>query len=258
MSEMIKERINENLQRLKLNRVHDVFDELVKKAEDSKLSYMAFMDQLLTEEVATKEDRRIKAALRTAGLPFEKTIEEYDFGFHPGLDKKQVMTLFDLDFIQQKENVIFLGPPGVGKSHLAVSLAVKAAYFGVSIYFTTMADLMAKLKKDAADGHIGKGRSYLKSGLLIVDEVGYMPIDRKEAHLFFQFVCYRYEKSSIVMTSNKNFSEWEEIFGDPVIATAILDRLLHHSHIISIKGNSYRLKEHKQRKEAKISTQTCG
>jgi len=250
MTEMIKERITENLQRLKLNRIQDVFGPMIQKAEESKLSYMALIDQLLTEEVATKEDRRLKAAMKTAGLPFEKTIEEYDFSFHPNLDKRTVMTLFDLQFVQQKENVIFLGPPGVGKSHLAVSLAIKAAHFGVSIYFTTMADLMAKLKQDAADNRIGKGRGYLKSGLLIVDEVGYMPIDRKEAHLFFQFVCYRYEKSPIIMTSNKSFGEWEEVFGDPVIAAAILDRLLHHCHVVSIKGNSYRLKEHKQRKEA--------
>ena len=252
MTEMIKERITDNLQRLKLNRIQEVLEPIIKKAEENKLSYMALIDQLLSEEVATKEDRRIKTAMKTAGLPFEKTIEEYDFSFHPNLDKRSVMNLFDLQFIQQKENVIFLGPPGVGKSHLAVSLAIKAAHFGVSIYFTTMTDLMAKLKQDAADNRIGKGRSYLKSGLLIVDEVGYMPIDRKEAHLFFQFVCYRYEKSSIIMTSNKSFGEWEEVFGDPVIATAVLDRLLHHSHVINIKGNSYRLKEHKQRKEGQI------
>jgi DNA replication protein DnaC len=249
MSEMVKERIAENLQRLKLVRIQELYPTLIKKAEDTKMTYTAFMDQLLAEEVASKEDRRFKTALKTAGLPFEKTIEEYDFSFHPQLDKRQIMSLFELDFIKQQQNVIFLGPPGVGKSHLAVSLAIKAALFGVSIYFTTMADLMLKLKKDAADNHIGKGRSYLKSGLLVVDEVGYIPIERKEAHLFFQFVCYRYEKSSTIMTSNKSFSEWEEVFGDPVIATAILDRLLHHSHVINIKGNSYRLKDYNQQKK---------
>lgn len=249
MSELVKERIDVNLQRLKLARVQELYPLMLKKAEDTKMTYSAFIDELLTEEVAAREDRRLSTALKTAGLPFEKTIEEYDFGFNPDLDKRQIMSLFELEFIREKKNVMFLGPPGVGKSHLAVALAVKAAHFGVTIYFTTMAELMAKLKKDAADGHIGKGRSYLKSGLLVVDEVGYMPIERREAHLFFQFVCYRYEKSSTIMTSNKSFSEWEEIFGDPVIASAILDRLLHHSHVINIKGNSYRLKTYHQNKK---------
>jgi len=233
------------------------FPEIIEQAQTENRTYLEVLDQLLSEEIAVKEDRQLKTTLLLAGLPFEKTIEEYDFSFHPDLDRRSVMSLFELTFIPNKENVIFLGPPGVGKSHLAVSLAIKAAHFGFSIYFTTMADLMAKLRRDALSERAGKGRSYLKSTLVIVDEVGYMPIDRQDAHLFFRFICYRYEKSSTIITSNKSFSEWEELFGDPVIATAILDRLLHHCQVVNIKGNSYRLKEFQQRKSAAKSPETA-
>ena len=205
-----------------------------------KSSYLAFLDHLLEEEVAAKEGRRIQTAMKTAGLPAAKTIEEYDFAFHPNLKKKEVMALFDLSFLPRHENVIFLGPPGVGKTHLAISLAIKACHHGFKVYFTTMDTLMRKLKESQS-----KQKAYLTSALVIVDEVGYLPIDSREAYLFFQFISRRYERNSTIITSNKSFGDWQELFGDPVIASAILDRLLHHCKVVNIKGHSYRLRGHK-------------
>ncbi len=239
---LVANRIEANLTRLRLPRIREILDSIVKSAEQNSQSYLSFLDDLLEEEVAQKEQRRIETALKISGLPFTKGIDEFDFTFQPKLDRRRVMSLFDLTFIRQNGNVIFLGPPGVGKTHLAVSLALKACQAGMSIYFTTMADLIVKLKKDHEAGRPGKGRSYYKSSLVIVDEVGYTPIDRQECNLFFQFVATRYEKASTVITSNKAFSDWAELLQDQIIVTAILDRLLHHSVVITINGNSYRLK----------------
>ncbi len=239
---LVMQRIESNLIRLRLGRIIQILDQVIKSADRKSKSYLSFLDELLEEEVAAKEQRRVETALKISGLPFIKSIDEFDFTFQPKLDRQKVMSLFDLTFIGQKANVIFLGPPGVGKTHLAVSLALKACQAGLSIYFTTMEDLIVKLKKDHEAGRAGKGRSYYKSSLVIVDEVGYTPIDREQCNLFFRFVANRYEKASTLITSNKAFSDWAELFCDPVIVTAILDRLLHHSVVVNIKGNSYRLK----------------
>ena len=238
---LVLERIESNLSRLRLPRIREILQGVIKKAEEQGKSYLTFLDDLLEEEVAQKEQRRIEIAIKISGLPFIKSIDEFDFTFQPKLDRQKVMSLFDLTFIRQNGNIIFLGPPGVGKTHLAVSLAIKACQSGISIYFTNMEDLIKKLKKDHEAGRPGKGRSYYKSSLVIVDEVGYTPINREECNLFFRFIANRYEKASTIITSNKAFSDWTELFHDPVIVTAILDRLLHHSTVINIRGNSYRL-----------------
>jgi DNA replication protein DnaC len=239
MDQLIADRLQDNLKRLKLTQAAEMLDSVVAQAEADKGSYLAFLDQLLEEEVAAKEKRRMQTAMKTAGLPSAKTIEEYDFTFHPQLNKKEVMALFDLDFIAKQENVIFLGPPGVGKTHLAISLATKACHHGFKVYFTTMDTLMRKLKEPPS-----RHRAYLTSALVVVDEVGYLPIDSREAYLFFQFVSNRYERASTLITSNKSFGDWQELFGEQVIATAILDRLLHHCRVVNIKGHSYRLRGH--------------
>lgn len=238
-------RVREHLVQLKLACALEVLDDTMARVEQGKLSVLEAIDVLLNDECANRETRRIKAARMTARLTQVKTLESFDFSFQPSLDRNRILTLAQLGFIERHQSVHFLGPPGVGKSHLALALGMEAIKAGKSVYFTTLTELIASLTKAEREGNlVNRVRYFNRAAVLIVDEVGYLPISPAGANLFFQLVNARYEKGAMILTSNRGFKEWGEIFGDNVIAAALLDRLLHHAVVIEIEGNSYRLREH--------------
>jgi DNA replication protein DnaC len=219
--------------------------ELVEQAVRESLAPVAFLELVLTGELERKDERRITTMLKLSGLPPGKTLEDFDWSFQPRADRRQIEALATCAYLREKTNVLFLGPPGVGKSHLAVALGVKAIKNGFSVAHFVLDDLMHVLRADAAVPPARlRAKRYFNSGLLIVDEVGFRPLDRIEANLFFRLVSARYERGSIVLTSNKHVRDWPDIFaGDEILTTAILDRLLHHVAIVHIDGQSYRLRE---------------
>jgi len=242
------ERIESYAKRLNLATIPETLASLAEEAAEKEMSYTDFLETILKEAARAADDRMKRTLLHFARFPYLKTIDGFDFSFQPSIDKKRILELATLRFLRNGENVIFLGPPGVGKTHLAVSLGLKAAEAGCRVYFTNVSDMVSRLTKAYADGKLEERmRVYLNARLLIVDEIGYLPLDRHTSSLFFQVICKRYEKGSIILTSNKSYGDWGEIFaGDTVIASAILDRLLHHSTTLNIKGESYRLREKKK------------
>ena len=209
--------------------------------------YTAYLADLLQAEVDGRQQRYVSSRVQRAHLPFRKPLDTFDFAFQPSIDERQIRELATLHWIDAAANLLFLGPPGVGKSHLTVSLALQAIQVRQSVYFVTIQDMIADLRRAWEDNRFPTRLAvYTRPKLLCVDEVGYLPLERLDATLFFRLVSARYERGSMILTSNKSFSEWGEVFGDAVLATAILDRLLHHSTVVNIRGESYRLREKKR------------
>ena len=241
----LPDRIHANLVGLNMPRALETLADVVQRLERGEIGALEAVDALLAEELGVRENRRVGVALKTARPAPPKTLESFDFSFQPSLDRDRVMALAQLDFVDRAEVVHLLGPPGTGKSHLAAALGIAAVKARRSVYRTTLAELVDALNKARREDRLAdKLRFFTRTALLIVDEIGYVSIDPDGANLFFQLVNARYEKGAMILTSNRGFAEWGELFGDPVVATALLDRLLHHAVVIHIEGASYRLREH--------------
>lgn len=242
------QRIQDACTQLKLPSIASEWSSIADRHAATEGSLADFLEQLLSAELQAKEERTKAMYLQTAGLPGIKRMEDYDFNFATGAPRKQLMELSSLAFIERKENIVLLGPSGVGKSHLAIALAYSAIHRSIKVRFVTAADLMLQLATAKKQGRLDNylKRNVLAPKLLIIDEIGYLPFGREEANLFFNVIAKRYEHGSIIVTSNLPFSQWATAFaGDQTLTAALLDRLLHHAHIVQISGESFRLRHKK-------------
>ena len=239
------DRIRCHLVGLKMPRALEVLDHVLRRLECGEIGAPEALEALLGEELTLREGRRLRAALKMGRLLTLKTLTGFDFSFQPSLDRNRILTLAQLEFIDRHEVVHFIGQPGCGKTHLALALGVEAVKAGRSVYFATLADIVSSLAKAEREGTLRERLRFLcRPQLLIIDEIGYLPVIAGGGNLVFQLVNARYERGAMILTSNRGFAEWGDIFGSPIVATALLDRLLHHAIVVQIEGASYRLRQH--------------
>jgi len=253
MSEFTYERLRENLERLKMKNTLEILDNYLERALRENINIVDVLDHIFSEEARSKTQRAVDNQIQMSGFPMRKSIGDFDFSFQPSIDKRQIDELCTMRFLENAENIVFLGPPGVGKTHLASALGMETAKHRFSTYYINCHTLIEQLKKAHFENRLpDRLRILSRYKLLIIDEIGYLPMDIQGANLFFQLIARRYEKVSTIFTSNKTFSQWNDIFADLTIASAILDRVLHHCTVIHIKGDSYRLKERKEYMKQKV------
>ena len=243
-----------NLEELGLLNIKAIIDKYIDLINSGNKSIVDALYELSNLEINAKSDRAMQACVKVANFPFLKEVTDFDFDFQPAINKQQILDLMTLRFIENKENILFVGSSGVGKTHLATSIGIECAKHRYSTYFISFQDLISQLKKALSENRLDiRLRHFCKYKILIIDEIGYLPIDIDAANLFFQLISKRYEKHCTIITTNTNFSKWSDIFGNSVIANAILDRLLHHSHIISVKEPSYRTKSKLEHLESSLT-----
>ena len=233
-----------NFEQLKLDKIKEYYPKYVDIATKNNKTLTESLLELTKKEIEYRDERASQIQITVSAFPYKKELSDFDFDYQPSINKKEIMELNTLGFLDKHENILFVGPSGVGKTHLATSIGITAAKKRYSVYFISCHDLITQLNKAHFENKLdARIKHFCRYELLIIDEIGYLPVDKQGANLFFQLITKRYEKHSTIITTNQSFSKWGEVFSDNVLANAILDRLLHHSHVINIKGSSYRIKD---------------